>query len=71
MTGARALDYCAARSLCGKEAADEMFCRHLPPGFDIDHLADQALAAATVREEQRCDSCPDRDRCGAAQRGAE
>ncbi len=65
MTAGRALDYCAVRSLCGREVADEMFRRRLPPGFDIDHLADQALLDSILREVGRCDGCPDRHRCEA------
>lgn len=55
MAERRALSYCAVRSLAGKEVADEMFARHLPPGFDLDAPGDMALVesdSATVTAAQ-------------------
>lgn len=60
MSATRTLDYCAVRSLCGRETADEMFGRKLPIGFDIDHQADQDMVTRIAAERARCDTCPDR-----------
>ena len=50
MAERRAPSYCAVRSLAGKEVADEMFARHLPPGFDLDAPGDMALVESIVRD---------------------
>lgn len=59
----RFLDYCAARSLLGRDLADEMFGRNLPPGFDLDQPGDETMAARIVEEQPRCDACPSRQWC--------
>lgn len=61
--GARGLDYCATRALVGADAADEMFGRRLPAGIDMDHLADQDMAAAIVAERAACEACAQHHHC--------
>jgi len=63
MSDSRTLDCCAVRSLCGREAADEMFGRKLPFGFDIDQPGDEEMVARIAAEGARCDTCPDRVHC--------
>lgn len=63
----RTLDYCALRSLVGREVANEMFSLRIPDGIDMDHPGDQAMVDGIVRDNEqqfeRCWSCPDLDRC--------
>ena len=59
----RHLDYCAVRSACGRDLADEMFRRHIPVGIDVDQPGDQVALDAIVREASRCDDCPSSGDC--------
>jgi hypothetical protein len=63
MALSRQLDYCGVRSLVGREAADEMFGRKLPVGFDMDQPGDEEMVTAIVADDAKCESCPDRHRC--------
>jgi len=63
MTDPRRLDYCAVRSLCGRDAADETFGRHIPAGIDMDQPGDEESVTSIVREAARCDTCSDRALC--------
>lgn len=59
----RVLDYCGVRALCGREAADEMFGRKIPPGVDMDFPPDQDAVTRIVEERSRCDDCLQRRWC--------
>lgn len=56
MTG-RHIDYCAARALLGREMADEMFGRIVPPGIDTDHPGDQVMLDGIARDVEKCETC--------------
>lgn len=59
----RTLDYCGIRAICGKDAADCLFGRRLPEGFDMDQPGDEEAITTIVREASRCDKCPERAGC--------
>ena len=59
----REMDYCAIRSMCGPEIADEIFGRRLPVGFDLDQPGDLTMIEGVIRDQDRCTSCPQATEC--------